>query len=90
MTVPKQTDCSSASLKIGEAAKSVLVAAKTALADGWQPGTDITAIAVAAMTPLISALAEVKDLGEDAKKPVTMGKSMLIPILEGVEVLVQD
>lgn len=44
------------------------LAVKQALADGWQPGADMTAMMAAAMTELVPALNGVDQLGLEAKE----------------------
>lgn len=55
---------------IGDALVQIAKATKAALADGWQPGTDIPAILVASFQPLTSAVAALGSVSaETAEDP---------------------
>lgn len=87
--VDRSTKCVPASLNVGEAIKAICVNAEKALKDGWQPGQDVPAMLLGSTQDLLKAGATAAQLPEEAKLPVTMGKSVLIPVLEGIEILVQ-
>jgi hypothetical protein len=76
--------------EVGNCIKSIIKAYKTAVADGFTPATDIPAILLASIADLMKALDGVQNIGAEFKdSPVTASKSVIIPILEGVELLLQ-
>lgn len=89
MKIQKTIEVSEASSKMGEAVKSLCINTKKALADGFQAGQDIPTILVSSMQDLLAAVAVVNAIGEEAKEPVLMAKSILVPVLDGVEELLK-
>ena len=55
-TLKLEVEVSKETYEVGECAAKLVAAVKTALADGWQPGMDIPAIAFAAMNELGTAV----------------------------------
>jgi hypothetical protein len=75
---------------MGEAIGNILKTADEVLKDDWQPGSDIPPIMTTALTSLLGVASEVKNIPADAKaEPWAFGKGALIPILEGIEVIVK-
>lgn len=87
--IKKEIEVSSAGDALGAAIGNIMTATATALKDGWQPGQDLPAIATVALTSLLGAAAELKNIATDAKAtPFKFGKGVMNPILDGIEALV--
>lgn len=76
--------------EIGLGVKGVIQAYKTATADGWQPGEDIPKILIDAYQPLLTAINGAEKSSEEFnEEPVKAVMGALIPLAEGVELLME-
>lgn len=76
--------------EIGLAVKKVIESYKQATADGWQPGTDIPQILMGSYQGLLTAIDGVEKSGSEFKtEPVKAAMGALIPLSEGVELLME-
>jgi len=75
--------------EVGLCFKAVMTETKKALADGWQPGTDMPAILVGSIGSLTTAIAGANGIVDEGKEePVKATMGALIPIAEGIDELV--
>jgi len=76
--------------EVGLALKEILAQTKAALADGWQPGTDLPQILMGCFASLSKAIEGVGEAGEEFKAyPVNASIGALIPVLEGIQALLK-
>lgn len=68
--VPVTLQCAKETYELGKGLEGVVLAIKTALADGWQPGTDLPMIAVNSLNALAPAVQGVDQLPNEAKENV--------------------
>lgn len=69
--------------EIGEALKNIAKAVKDAMADGWQAGTDIPAIVVNSLNPLMSAIDGYDKLPDEFKNETEAAtKGVMIPLID--------
>ena len=66
-TVKKEIELPKETAELADAVGGVVKAVKAALADGWQMGTDLPAIAVAAVGLLGPAISGIEKLPEEFK-----------------------
>lgn len=66
-TVKKEIELPKEASELADAIAGVFKAVKAASADGWQTGTDLPAVAVAAMALLPAAIAGLDQLGAEFK-----------------------
>lgn len=78
-----QVEVEEKSYEVAEALKSLIKSAKEALADGFQPGTDIPVVVAANFTKLLKAISDVSALpGESAEDPEAFMKAFGLAGLE--------
>lgn len=76
--------------EIGLAVKKIIAAYKEATKDGFQAGADVPAILMASYQDLITAISDAeKSSGEFDAEPVKAAMGALIPLSEGVEMLME-
>lgn len=76
--------------EVGNCIKAICKNFKTASADGFQASQDIPAVLLGSITDLMKALEGVQKMGEEAKEDVgAFVKAILIPVSEGVELLLK-
>jgi len=76
--------------EIGEAVKGVIKAYKEATADGWQVGQDVPAILMASYGKLTTAIDGADKVGGEFKgEPIKAAMGALIPLSEGIELLME-
>ena len=76
-------------LEIGEALQGILAETAKACEDGFQAGTDIPQILVAAIGKLSTAIEGLKELPEEFKTaPVDASMAIVAPVAKGAQELV--
>jgi hypothetical protein len=76
--------------EIGVAVKGVISAYKEATKDGFQAGQDIPAVLMASYSKLTEAIEGADKVGGELKEePVKAAMGALIPLSEGVELLME-
>lgn len=80
-----EDEATKASYALGCGVEGVVSAINLALADGWQIGTDLPVIVVGSIQALAPAVAEVKNLSEEAHgEPEAFTTGLLLPIKRAV------
>lgn len=67
-TVKVELDVAKGALEIGQGLSALMVNIKASLKDGFQPGSDLPAIVVESLQPLIAAVQGVQVVAAEAKE----------------------
>jgi hypothetical protein len=84
-TVTRTVEASKELIELGEAISGVVGDVKHALDDGWQPGADLPAILVSAVTRLGTGLQGVQDIPAEVqadKKAAAM--AVALPLIDAI------
>lgn len=73
------------SYELGEGLAKLVLAVKKALEDGFQPGQDLPVFVTAALTELPKMVDGLDKMGDEAKDPVLMAKSLSLPLFDMVQ-----
>lgn len=85
-----ETEVTKEVYELGCALKAIMVNTKLAVADGFQAGQDIPAILMGSMQDLLAAVAGIEKVDDEfIGEPAKASKAIVVPVLEGVDVLVK-
>ena len=80
-----EIEVSKESLELAEGIKQMVLSAKEALKDGWQPGQDIPAIAASAFAALLPAVQGISQVPDEIKEdPAAFAKALACPMADMV------
>ena len=78
-----QVEVASVTYNLGQALRDFLQASRRALSDGWQPGSDLPVVLMAAYADIIPHIKEFEQIPAEAKEDVG-------PFLKGLSLSLED